>query len=97
MSAVDPLAALCFGAFFVLLGEAGDSNGPAAVLAGRVGSVGVLAVLVAGWSTAGGRAARPDGVVIAALGALDVVANLAYASAASRRRFGARRLISAWR
>jgi drug/metabolite transporter (DMT)-like permease len=83
MSAVDPLAALCFGAFFVLLGEASESNGPAAVLAGRVGSVGVLAVLVAGWSTTGGRLARPDAVVIAALGALDVVANLAYASAAA--------------
>jgi drug/metabolite transporter (DMT)-like permease len=76
-------AALCFGAFFVLLGEASESNGPAAVLAGRVGSVGVLAVLVAGWSTTGGRPARPDAVVIAALGALDVVANLAYASAAA--------------
>jgi drug/metabolite transporter (DMT)-like permease len=42
----------------------------------------VLAILVAGWPTARGRPARPDAVVIAALGALDVLANLAYASAA---------------
>jgi drug/metabolite transporter (DMT)-like permease len=75
-------AALCFGAFFVLLGEASECNAPAAVLSGRVASVAVLAVLVAGRRTPGGRLARPDAVVIAALGALDVVANLAYASAA---------------
>ena len=75
-------AALCFGAFFVLFGAASEASGPAAVLFGRVGSVGVLVVLVAGWSTVGGRPARPDAVVIAALGALDVLANLAYASAA---------------
>jgi drug/metabolite transporter (DMT)-like permease len=76
-------AALCFGVFLVLLGEASESNAPAAVLSGRVGSVAVLAVLVAGFRTPGGRLARPDAVVIAALGALDVVANLAYASAAA--------------
>ena len=76
-------AALCFGAFFVLLGEASESNAPAAVLFGRVGSVAVLAVLVAGRPTPGGCPARPDAVVIAALGALDVFANLAYASAAA--------------
>ncbi|HEX5898463.1 MAG TPA: EamA family transporter [Solirubrobacteraceae bacterium] len=76
-------AALCFGVFLILLGEASESNAPAAVLSGRVGSVAVLAVLVAGFRTPGGRLARPDAVVIAALGALDVVANLAYASAAA--------------
>ena len=75
-------AALCFGVFFVLLGEASESNAPAAVLSGRVGSVAVLAVLVAGFPP-GRRPARPDAVAIAALGALDVVANLAYASAAA--------------
>jgi len=75
-------AALCFGVFFVLLGEASESNAPAAVLSGRVGSVAVLAVLVAGFPP-GRRPARPDAAAIAALGALDVVANLAYASAAA--------------
>ena len=76
-------AALCFGAFFVLLGEASESSAPAAVLSGRVGSVAVLAILIAGFPSSGRRPGRPDAVVIAALGALDVVANLAYASAAA--------------
>jgi drug/metabolite transporter (DMT)-like permease len=75
-------AAVCFGAFFVLLGDAGEAGGPAAVLAGRVASVTVLAVLVASWATARGRPGRPDAVMIAALGALDVAANLAYTAAA---------------
>jgi len=42
----------------------------------------VLAILVFGARTAVSRPARPDVVVIAALGALDVAANLAYAGAA---------------
>lgn len=77
-------AALCFGAFFVLLGRASELDAPVAVLSGRVASVGVLAVLVAGRLTAGGRPARPDVGVIAMLGGLDVAANLAYAVAAGR-------------
>ena len=75
-------AALCFGAFFVFLGEASESGGPAAVLCGRVASVSVLALIVAARPPAGARPARPDVVIIAALGALDVAANLAYAGAA---------------
>ena len=74
-------AALCFGAFFVFLGEASESAGPAAVLCGRVASVAALALLVAARPPAA-RPMRPDAVVIAALGALDVAANLAYAGAA---------------
>ena len=77
-------AALCFGAFFVLFGEASESAGPAAVLCGRLASVAVLALLVAARPpAAGARAGRGDAVVIAALGALDVAANLAYAAAAA--------------
>jgi drug/metabolite transporter (DMT)-like permease len=75
-------AALCFGAFFVLLGNASESAGPAAVLAGRVASVSVLAPLAAASATRGARPSRPDAAMIAALGALDVAANLAYAAAA---------------
>jgi len=75
-------AALCFGAFFVLLGEAGEAGGPAAVLAGRVASVAALVLLVVARPPTGRRAERRDAVVIAALGALDVAANLAYAGAA---------------
>jgi drug/metabolite transporter (DMT)-like permease len=52
-----------------------------AVLSGRVASVAVLAVLVAGRLTAGARPGRPDIGVIAMLGGLDVAANLAYAVA----------------
>jgi drug/metabolite transporter (DMT)-like permease len=77
-------AALCFGAFFVFLGEASESGGPAAVLCGRVASVSVLALIVVAWPPTGARVARPDVVVLAALGALDVAANLAYAGAAVR-------------
>jgi drug/metabolite transporter (DMT)-like permease len=77
-------AALCFGAFFVFLGEASESGGPAAVLCGRVASVSVLALIVVAWPQTGARVARPDVVVLAALGALDVAANLAYAGAAVR-------------
>jgi drug/metabolite transporter (DMT)-like permease len=75
-------AALCFGAFFVLLGEASESGGAAAVLFGRLAWVGVLAILAVSWATAARRPSRPEVVMIAALGALDVAANLAYAGAA---------------
>jgi drug/metabolite transporter (DMT)-like permease len=75
-------AALCFGAFFVLLGEAGETGGPAAVLAGRVASVAALVLVVAARAPQGRRVERRDGVAIGALGALDVAANLAYAGAA---------------
>jgi drug/metabolite transporter (DMT)-like permease len=76
-------AALCFGTFFLLLGQGSELDGPAAVLSGRVASVAVLALLVAGRATAGRPVAWPDGVAIAVLGGLDVAANLAYAGAAA--------------
>jgi drug/metabolite transporter (DMT)-like permease len=75
-------AALCFGTFFVFLGEASESSGAAAVLAGRVASVSVLALLVA-VRPPGARPTRREAGVIAALGALDVAANFAYAGAAA--------------
>jgi drug/metabolite transporter (DMT)-like permease len=75
-------AAVCFGAFFALLAEAGESAGPTAVLAGRLASVAVLGLVVCA-ARRGGRPSRPDVIVIAALGALDVTANLAYAAAAA--------------
>jgi drug/metabolite transporter (DMT)-like permease len=74
-------AALCFGTFFVFLGEASESSGAAAVLAGRVASVSVLALVVA-LRPPGVRPTRRDAGVIATLGALDVAANFAYAGAA---------------
>jgi drug/metabolite transporter (DMT)-like permease len=77
-------AALCFGGFFVFLGEASESGGPAAVLCGRVASVGALALFVTVRPPASACTARPDAVAIAALGALDVAANLAYTAAAVR-------------
>ena len=77
-------AALCFGAFFVLLGEASESGGPAAVLCGRVASVLVLVLIVGARPPAVARPARRDAIAIAALGALDLSANLAYAGAAVR-------------
>jgi len=75
-------AAICFGAFFALLGHAGEAGGPTAVLAGRLASVSVLAIAVCA-APGRGRPARPDLLAIAALGALDVAANLAYAIAAA--------------
>jgi len=78
-------AALCFGAFFVLLGQAGEAGGPAAVLSGRVASVAALALVIAARPPAGVRPKRLDVGLIAALGALDVAANLAYAGAALGR------------
>lgn len=75
-------AALCFGAFFVLLGEASEAGEAAAVLSGRVASVAALAVLVAARPPAGAHPSRADAIVIVVLGGLDVIANLAYAAAA---------------
>jgi drug/metabolite transporter (DMT)-like permease len=75
-------AAVCFGAFFALLGQASEAGGPTAVLAGRLASVTVLAIAVCA-VPGGGRPGRPDALAIAALGALDVAANLAYAGAAA--------------
>jgi drug/metabolite transporter (DMT)-like permease len=62
-------AALCFGTFFVFLGEASESSGAAAVLSGRVASVTVLALLVA-VRPPGVRPTRRDAGVIAARGLL---------------------------
>jgi drug/metabolite transporter (DMT)-like permease len=76
-------AALCFGVFFLLLGDASELDGPTAVLSGRLASVGMLAVLVGRGAGPGRRPTRPDAAVIAALGGLDVAANLAYAGAAA--------------
>jgi drug/metabolite transporter (DMT)-like permease len=76
-------AAVCFGAFFALLAEAGQTAGPTAVLGGRLASVAVLAFAVWGSRASARRPCRPDALVIAALGALDVTANLAYAAAAA--------------
>ena len=76
-------AALCFGAFFLLLAQASELDGTAAVLSGRLASVAVLAAVVARRATRRRPQAWPDGVAIAVLGALDVAANLAYAGAAA--------------
>jgi drug/metabolite transporter (DMT)-like permease len=74
-------AALCFGAFFVFLGDASEQAGVAAVLCGRVVSVGLLALLLLARPSPA-RPGRGDLLAIGALGALDVLANLAYAGAA---------------
>jgi drug/metabolite transporter (DMT)-like permease len=73
-------AALCFGAFFVFLGDASEQAGVAAVLCGRVASVGLLALLLLARPPAA-VPERSDLLVIGGLGALDVLANLAYAGA----------------
>jgi drug/metabolite transporter (DMT)-like permease len=75
-------AAVCFGAFFALLGHASETGGPTAVLAGRLASVTVLAIAVFA-ARRGDRPERADVLAIAALGALDVAANFAYAGAAA--------------
>ena len=75
-------AALAFGTFLLALGEASEAGGPAAVLCGRLASVPVLALLLAlrrDVASPGGG----DAAVLAALGGLDVLANLAYAGAAA--------------
>jgi drug/metabolite transporter (DMT)-like permease len=77
-------AAVCFGLFFVLLGHAGESGGPAAVLLGRVASVGLLALALAARPAACAHPSASEAALIGALGALDVAANLAYAEAAVR-------------
>ena len=86
-------AAAAFGGFLLALGEAADGGGPAAVLCGRLASVPVLAPCCCcaprGTAEAGAALARarppcaPDARVLGGLGALDVLANLAYAGAAA--------------
>jgi drug/metabolite transporter (DMT)-like permease len=73
-------AALAFGGFLLGLGHSGEEAGPAAVLAGRLASVTALAVLLACRRPAT-TPARGDLAPLAALGALDVLANLAYVAA----------------
>jgi drug/metabolite transporter (DMT)-like permease len=73
-------AALCFGAFFVFLGEASEVAGASAVLLGRMVSVCVLAALLVARPPSA-LPKRGDALAISALGALDVAANLAYAGA----------------
>jgi drug/metabolite transporter (DMT)-like permease len=75
-------AAACFGIFLLALGEAAEAGGPAAVVTGRLGSVLVLGVVVAARREGGPPAGR-DALSLAALGALDALANLAYARAAA--------------
>jgi drug/metabolite transporter (DMT)-like permease len=86
-------AALAFGAFLIGLGHSGEQAGPGAVLAGRAASVTALLVLVAcrrretapagtGVAPVGPTMpARADLAPLAALGGLDVLANLAYVAA----------------
>lgn len=76
------LAALAFGAFLLGLGAAGEAGAPGAVLAGRLASVTILgvAMIARAGGTADGRGAWR---ILVALGALDVLANLAYAGAAA--------------
>jgi drug/metabolite transporter (DMT)-like permease len=75
-------AAVAFGAFLVGLGEASEHAGPGAVLVGRLASVGALAALLCVRRPAIAPT-RVDVGNLAALGALDVLANLAYAQAAA--------------
>jgi drug/metabolite transporter (DMT)-like permease len=75
-------AALAFGGFLLWLGEASESTVPAAVLCGRLASVGTLGLLLA--ARGGSRAPQGrDAVAVVALGGLDVLANLSYAGAAA--------------
>ena len=74
-------AATAFGLFLLGLGEASEAGGPAAVLCGRLASVPALALVLA-WRRTDATPRRNDAAVLATLGALDVLANLAYAGAA---------------
>jgi drug/metabolite transporter (DMT)-like permease len=75
-------AALCFGVFFAALGTAAASGGPAAVTASRVSAIAVLlAVGAVRRVAAGDRRVRTAGGALAAVGALDAVADLGYAAA----------------
>jgi drug/metabolite transporter (DMT)-like permease len=74
-------AAVAFGAFLVGLGAASEHAGTGAVLVGRLASVGALAALLCVRRPAVAPT-RMDVGNLAALGALDVLANLAYARAA---------------
>ena len=71
------IAGVAFGAFFILLDEAGDATGLWPLVGGRTASLTILAVLVL---ARGERvAAAPDTrLPIVAAGALDVAANLLY-------------------
>jgi drug/metabolite transporter (DMT)-like permease len=87
-------AALCFGAFFVLLGEASESGGPAAVLFGRAASLGVLALIVAARPPRGARPLRGDAIrgadaTIAVLGSLYPLTTVLLARALLHERLGA--------
>ena len=70
-------AGLAFGAFFILLDQAGDGTGLWPLVGARISSVamiGVALVATRGWATPGGGSLR----VIAGAGALDVAANVFY-------------------
>jgi drug/metabolite transporter (DMT)-like permease len=83
-------AALAFGVFLLALGEASESGGVAAVLCGRVVSVAVLGAVLTARRTPPRHVPRGShAAILATLGGLDVLANLAYAGA-SARRFGRR-------
>jgi drug/metabolite transporter (DMT)-like permease len=73
-------AALAFGVFLLALGDAGEQAGAGAVLVGRGTSVLLLALALLARRPAA-QPARADWLPLAALGGLDVLANLAYASA----------------
>ena len=75
-------AAFAFGLFLLGLGEASEAGGPAAVLCGRLASVPALALVLARRRSSA-KPRRDDAAVLAALGGLDVLANLAYAGAAA--------------
>jgi drug/metabolite transporter (DMT)-like permease len=75
-------AALAFGVFLIGLGEAGAQDETGAVLVGR--STSVLALLGAlALRPPARRPGRGDWTPLAALGGLDVLANLAFASAST--------------
>lgn len=84
-AALGLAASVAFGVFLLALGEAGAGGGAGAVLCGRLASVAALAVVLAvrcrrvPQGTPGGRELG----LLAALGALDVLANLAYSGAAA--------------
>jgi drug/metabolite transporter (DMT)-like permease len=75
-------AAVAFGVFLLALGDAGAQAGAGAVLIGRGTSVLVL-VLVLTARRPPQHPGRADWMPLAVLGCLDVMANLAYAGAAT--------------
>jgi drug/metabolite transporter (DMT)-like permease len=82
-AALGLAAALAFGVFFVALGEASEEGGVAAVVLARTASVGLL-VIVAAVLRPALRVEAPIRGAVAALGALDLLANLAFSVAAAR-------------